>query len=117
VISRFIQGGGHKHIINYFEHGWLHGVGAVYYIDMELASMSLEEYMKSFRMRPPTERSQEIQQIPSIYSQFFQNNNTPIEKIHNVWTIGLQMALGLEFLHSQSQVHRDLKPSNGAPFY
>ena len=33
-------------------------------------------------------------------------------KLHNLWTIGLQIASGLEFMHEQKQVHKDLKPNN-----
>lgn len=112
VISRFIQEGSDKHIIEFLAHGWLPGEGAVYYIDMELASMTLEQYIKNCRATQPTSQ-RTSQQSTAINSRFFQNNSTPLERIHNMWTIGLHIALGLHFLHSRRHVHRDLKPSNG----
>jgi len=38
-------------------------------------------------------------------------------KMQNVFTIGVQVASGLQFMHAQRQVHRDLKPANGIMCY
>jgi serine/threonine protein kinase len=36
-----------------------------------------------------------------------------LERVRNIWTVGVQVARGLEFIHSHKIVHRDVKPENG----
>ena len=115
VISEFIQEDNQcEHIIKYLAHGWLPSQASVYYIDMELAAMTLTEFIKIFRTAETKESSR--QGVPAVKSQFFQYD-TPLGRIHIVWTIGLHIALGLRSLHIQGHIHRNLKSSNGLPFY
>jgi len=57
--------------------------------------MNLEEYMGSFAKQ----------------------NSFPDVEVQNRGTASItsQIAAGLEFIHSYSEVHRDLKPQNGSP--
>ena len=44
-------------------------------------------------------------------------NCSAVMRYRNVWTIGIHIAEGLEFLHFHGHVHRDLKPRNGISEY
>jgi serine/threonine protein kinase len=61
------------------------------YIDMELCSLNLEEYLKSKWILYPVD-------------------GVPDEA--GIWNIMTQIANGLAFIHSKKEIHRDLKPSN-----
>jgi serine/threonine protein kinase len=61
------------------------------YIDMELCSLNLDEYIKSKWAVYPVEG------VPDEVS---------------LWNIMTQIANGVAFVHSEQEIHRDLKPSN-----
>jgi len=77
---------------------------------MELCDLTLQDYIAYFNhgsSSPPFEI------IPELSPVFVERNCSPTLKIQNIWTIGLHIAKGLEFMHRKGQVHRDLKPQNG----
>jgi len=105
--------GGHDHIIEVLKHGWLRGTtDKFYFIDMELAELSLAEYIAYvFHNKPLPSRfgilSEEFDPV------FSSRHCTQLQRLHTIFTIGSQVAKGLEFVHQSGYVHRDLKPANG----
>jgi serine/threonine protein kinase len=98
----------HHNIIEILKHGWLQTSGKVYFIDMELADLSLADYIEyAFRNK---EISSHI-----VFDEIFRPN--PSRPWHDhflvAWMIGCEIAAGLTFLHESHHVHRDLKPQNG----
>lgn len=83
----------------------------MYFIDMELASLTLEDYLQYQRAELP--RGVDIEAIPISHPTFVRNDCDSVKQIENMWAIGMHIARGLEFMHSLGHVHRDLKPSNG----
>lgn len=108
MVSSLIESRGHENIIGILAHGWLKGAGGVYFIDMELGNLTLHDYIEYLH---GTEFS--LIDISSIGPGFVQRDCSASERLNNLWTIGIHVARGLEFLHSRGHVHRDLKPSNG----
>lgn len=54
ALQSLYQTGGHAHIIEVLKHGWLETTEKVYYIDMELADLSLAEYITTvFHLHRP----------------------------------------------------------------
>jgi hypothetical protein len=102
------QIGGHTNVIKFFEHGWLRGESRVYYIDMQLADITLSDYIVCFKTN----------QVPSqpIHEPEFMHPSDALPfdaRLVNSMEICRQIASGLQFLHSHECVHRDVKPSNG----
>jgi serine/threonine protein kinase len=63
------------------------------YIDMEICTMSLDDYIRhTWGLVPIRGRPKE----------------------EGIWNIMKEIALGLTFVHEQKEIHRDLKPSNGS---
>ena len=111
VITLLKNSGRHENIVWILRHGWLSGSVNVYFIDMELASFNLEEFI-SFRMK--------IRDLPVDFGgsqvanmSIIPQDCSPLQTAQNLLTVGLHIARGLEFLHFHRLVHRDLKPSNG----
>lgn len=106
LISSFLENGGHENIVTVTSHGWIRDF---YFIDMELCDLTLQDYIAYFDglLSPPFEI------IPQLSPVFVEKNCSPTLKIQNIWTIGMHIARGLEFMHGKGQVHRDLKPRNG----
>jgi hypothetical protein len=46
VVASLREQGGHENIIAILDHGWLEGSFKVYFIDMELGSCTLAEYIE-----------------------------------------------------------------------
>ena len=61
----------------------------LYYIDMEYCDGNLEEYIAG---RSPS-------------------SQTPLT-MAEVWSVMIDIAKGVEFIHDHGEVHRDLKPQN-----
>jgi serine/threonine protein kinase len=101
------------HIIEILEHGWLKTGGKVYFIDMELADISLAEFIEcacgnkelpshiTFRDQFPA--------IPSL-------SGPSLNRFLMACSIAADIADGLVFLHEKQHVHRDLKPQNSISF-
>jgi serine/threonine protein kinase len=115
AITEILAGGGHKHVIKFFDHGPLRA-SDYYYIDMELCDFNLDKYIYApdrsllFSGRF-TDGSKE-----SCKPAFCERWNSIQEKRENVWRIMDHITTGLEFLHGQGLAHRDLKPQNGQSF-
>lgn len=113
VISSIHENGGHKNIIGILDHGWLKGSFNVYYIDMELAQLTLADYIDHLRGAKHSSSN-----IVSDLSPVFVNPSSSFERrVHNIWVVGRHVAEGLNFMHANKHVHRDLKPTNGKNFY
>ena len=99
--------GGHPNLINILTHGWLIN-NSVYYIDMNLCDMNLEDYI--YRT------AEKIDFVFQAASRAFVSKDSS-ERIRydNLLTIMIQITAGLGFIHGKSQVHRDLKPRNSIP--
>lgn len=99
----------HENIIDILKYGWLWGTGGVYFIDMELADFTLEDYISYLFGTEPLPIDLPVSGLDMTC---IKRGGSPMEKLHNLWTIGLQITSGLEFMHEKKQVHRDLKPNN-----
>jgi serine/threonine protein kinase len=114
VVSSLRENGGHMNIVRVLDHGWLTGSLDVYFIDMELGSFTLADYIDYIHDRGPNLSKAIINSIPPSTDPAFVPGNCPVhERMENVMAIGYHIAQGLEFMHSLHHVHRDLKPSNG----
>jgi serine/threonine protein kinase len=102
--------GGHANIINTFDHSWLKGSSKVYYIDMELANLTLADYIYN-EGNPLSLDAEAIQPLSPVFVD--RKSCSLLKRAYNMWIIGLQIGLGLEFMHGLELVHRDLKPTNG----
>jgi len=109
VISAVITAGGHANIIDILQHGWLRGTGSVYFIDMELADLTLQDYIRYLFHDGAMPSLAILPYSPACVSK---DSDGPT-KLRNFWTIARQITMGLEFLHTRGHVHRDLKPDNG----
>lgn len=115
VLSSLQEGGGHPNIVNILKHGWLGDVGGIYFIDMELADLTLSQYISYTFDR----ESFPIEITPThlFKTALAHRDCSDIERLRNIWTIGIHIASGLEFMHAQGHVHRDLKPPNGTVYH
>jgi serine/threonine protein kinase len=106
ALDTLIRNGHHDNIIDIMKHGWLETVGQAYFVDMELADLSLADYIKYvFRDGPVS---------PLNFSPAFTNRYcSKTERLKVTFIIGSQIAQGLEYMHQHGQGHRDLKPANG----
>jgi serine/threonine protein kinase len=87
----------HRNIITFLDHGTF--VDLTYsFIDMELCTMTLDEYNKATWV---------VAQV----------QKTSIEREHRTGVIMCHIASGLAFIHDHGEIHRDIKPTNGfAPY-
>jgi len=91
--------GSHPNVVQVLRHGWLPPKPSHYYIDMELCSGNLADYI----VNPSFTRMD-----PSCGSEALCSEIVPILE---------DIARGLEYLHFHNQVHRDLKPQNSTPSF
>jgi serine/threonine protein kinase len=98
------------HIVQVFRHSWLDSVSPLpsYYIDMELCSLSLEDYIWGRRAD-----FVDAHILHSPERAFIDSDCSPHETILNLWVIMSEVSEGVEFVHNCGIVHGDLKPSNG----
>lgn len=88
AINKLCKPGGNRNIVAVLRQGEVR-FAAFHYIDMELCDQNLEQY---------------IYQDRTGSGEHF----TMLE----VWTVMVQIANGVAFIHEQGEVHRDLKPRN-----
>lgn len=111
ALDSLYRTGGHDHIIELLDHGWLGIEKFHYFIDMELADLSLAEYISYiFDDKPLPSDINFGNEFDPVFSS---RRCTELEQVHRIMTIGSQIAKGLEFIHQGGLVHRDLKPANG----
>jgi serine/threonine protein kinase len=93
VIQKLCDGS-HKNIVKVLDFGDLPDASHIF-IDMELCSVSLDQYNKSIR------------------TTLLIHNAIADLKLGEIWSIVAQIADGLVFIHAHGEIHRDLKPQNG----
>jgi serine/threonine protein kinase len=101
----------HDNLIHVFTHGWLEAAKLHYSIDMELADLSLYDYINYlFRngSLPPT-----ITFSDRFDPRLSRRECTQLQRLHTTWVIAAQICNGLQFMHLNGHIHRDLKPQNG----
>jgi len=108
ALDVLMSNGHHDNIVDVLKHGWLETAGQVYFVDMELADLSLADYIKyAFHSGPLPEYCREFG--PACPSR----DCDKVTRLHATFVVGCQIARGLEYMHNLCQGHRDLKPSNG----
>lgn len=111
-MSKLVQSGKHKNIVTVLAHGWCK-YNNFYFIDMELCDLTLREYIEYHKgSRPLSVPIILLDHESTPQRAFISRDCSYIARIQNLWTIGRDIAGGLDFLHSHGQVHRDLKPDN-----
>jgi serine/threonine protein kinase len=113
VVSLILALGGHVNIVNILRHDWLkHSFNQCYYIDMELCEFSLFDYIAHHNSMK-ADITSEIAIYNHLSPVVVKKNCSAMQKVQNIWAIGLHIARGLEFMHTHNHAHRDLKPGNG----
>jgi serine/threonine protein kinase len=115
IVREMMECGGNEHVISILGHGWLKGPDpGRYFIDMQLADSTLEKYIQYLFAASDT-HSHGLDKI--FDTGDLSRDRGSIQKMVHFWTIGRDIARGLEFLHENEAIeryaHRDLKPSNG----
>jgi serine/threonine protein kinase len=113
VMEMLSQKGQNENIIEFLHHGSLEHPWnfKVCFIDMELADLTLSDYIKYVFHGGPLPFEIDAQRTNPTFSP--RGSPELLERLHTVWTIGAQIAGALAFLHENNQAHRDLTPSNG----
>jgi serine/threonine protein kinase len=96
----------HRHIVQVLQHDWFE-TNSDYYIDMELCSLTLHDYIH--------DRASFIERIPDLpnHAPIFVSDHCSVHlKLLNIWTIISHIAQGLDFIHGEHYTHRDIKPLN-----
>ena len=94
-----------KSIVLILRHGWLPENDLFYFVDMELCSYNLEQYIQTGN----TDLMHCI--APGEEALNFR------KRLTNTLLIALQIVKGLVAIHASNKVHKDLKPSNGNFFF
>lgn len=70
------------------------------FIDMDMCDLNLAEYICCNKPR-------------DLVPTFFIKDPSPPMKASQIWTVMLQLAKRVEYLHRKAIIHRNLKPANG----
>ena len=90
----------HRNIIQVLNHGHLSNP-ILYFIDMELCDLNLQDYI----------HSENPLNLTGLVLYFSRGGG--VESCLEIWTVMSQIACGVEYIHRQNLVHRDIKPANG----
>jgi len=102
----------HRNIVFIFGNSWLgKEYESLFFIDMELCTMDLNEYIYSERLLP----TEPFVNTPIYNPLFPSKDECTLSKVRNVWSIMTEITAGLKFMHDHNLVHRDLKPKNSTP--
>lgn len=114
MVSLILTLGGDGSVVTIFRHGWLKfAYHQCYYIDMELCNFSLYDYI-NYHNASETANLTIIDLEPQLGPVVVKRNCEVMKRMANVITIGLHIARGLEFMHTNGHAHRDVKPRNGS---
>ena len=105
-LASLLQQSGHRNIVKILNHG--RSKFNFYFIDMELCDLTLSDYIDYGRGNKPCPIDSDV--IQTLRPVFVPKDSP---SVNNLWTIGIHIVSGLEFMHSHKYAHRDLKPSNG----
>jgi serine/threonine protein kinase len=101
AMKELCQNESHLNVIRLLDHGVLVDE-SVYFIDMELCDISLEQYINGAGAIMGFHRLQNWKKLePDIFL---------------ITAIMQQLLSGLAFIHKSGKVHRDLNPKNGKPY-
>jgi serine/threonine protein kinase len=114
ALDLLFRDGQHSNLVEVIKHGWLEMGGSFYFIDMELADLSLYDYIQYVFDNQPLRSA--IGFGPGFDPIFSSKDCSQLQRLHSTCAIGSQVANGLEFVHGTGHVHRDLKPQNSACF-
>jgi serine/threonine protein kinase len=118
-VASLREAGEHPNIVQIINHGTLGkwSESNIDFIDMELCDVTLTNYVDYVHNRtpidPPSAPVDTLFTLHRTDAAFVRKDCGPLEKVQNLWTIGVHIASGLEFLHARSHIHRDVKPGNG----
>lgn len=90
---------GHENLIKIYEHDMLQPNHAVYFIDMELCEINLDEYIHGH-----------LTDIHGLLN--WDQVVCEGQESFLIYTIMQQILLGLIFIHGHDEVHHDLTPQN-----
>jgi serine/threonine protein kinase len=92
---------GHENLIRVFNHGLLKLNHSIYFIDMELCELNLDEYLHNT-----------ITGVPGLPSWEFGISNGHASFL--IFAIVQQIIRAIVFIHDQGEAHRDLAPQNSS---
>ena len=111
VVEALRKKGTHPNIIEILNHDWLETAAKVYLIDMELANLTLMDYIDFvFHNKRLDITIPNAKEFNAIFSP---RECSKLQRLQTTFEIVRQVVGGLEFLHNSGHVHRDLKPQNG----
>lgn len=110
VISSLMQIGPNINVVRIYRHGWMKDYFNLYSIDMELCDFTLSDYIE-YRVGKNKDVPLNVLEAPPP-NVLVAKDASAVQLACNVWTIGIHVARGLDFLHSNNYVHRDVKPRN-----
>lgn len=115
--DEFLKKTSHPNIIHVFNRGSYcipNMPITVHFIDMQLCDLDLHDYIHQPESRRYVDRINSSSATNGC--KFVTEDADLLSKAQNIWAIVLDIASGLEAVHSHNLVHRDLKPQNSKSF-
>jgi serine/threonine protein kinase len=111
AINRLFHEQKHDNLIYVFTHAWLEPAKLHYCIDMELADLSLYDYINYVFHGGPAPSAMVFGD--PFDPRFSSKECSELQRLHTAFVIGAHISNGLQFMHQNGHIHRDLKPQNG----